>query len=156
MSSSTTAQDKQPNPKLDYHLPPPPPLNSKEGDKLTTSCHCGRVTIKMPSHPKYVNECHCSICYRYGALWTYFGHIDDVVIITAKEPGLTGYLRSEPEAERINKFYFCSHCGCLTHWGPGEKPKVRDDGPGVGVNCRMLPPKLLEGVERETTCVGEF
>ncbi|KAK1248459.1 hypothetical protein MKX08_006679 [Trichoderma sp. CBMAI-0020] len=48
-----------------------------EGELVYTgSCHCGALTVAMPSKPidenlEGVIECNCSICERMGSLWIY-------------------------------------------------------------------------------------
>lgn len=158
--------------------------------KVIARCHCGHVNVELPSPPSKTNECRCSICYRYGALWSYY-RPDDVNIFvnimtpsTQSDPrtqtgqttsdsagagagaGATSGLRSyvREEGNGYLAFYFCGHCGCLTHWAPTEKWLVflRDEAekkgadaakPRVGINSRMLPPSLLEHVEKK---VGQF
>ncbi len=51
---------------------------------LSASCHRGSVRIEIDLPPTYLNQCHCSVCRRYGALWGYFApdqvrllHADD-------------------------------------------------------------------------------
>ncbi|KAI0426172.1 hypothetical protein F5Y09DRAFT_72501 [Xylaria sp. FL1042] len=39
---------------------------------LKASCHCGRIAIALPSPPEDINECHCSVCYKLGAMWAYY------------------------------------------------------------------------------------
>lgn len=40
---------------------------------IEASCHCGAVVLEVDdSPPVEVNDCHCSICRRYGALWAYY------------------------------------------------------------------------------------
>jgi hypothetical protein len=39
---------------------------------LTLTCHCGQTSITVPHKPKYLNECRCTVCYKYGALWGYY------------------------------------------------------------------------------------
>src|SRR5918998_6216330 len=40
---------------------------------LEASCHCGAVRLEIDSTPPAeVNDCRCSICRRYGALWAYY------------------------------------------------------------------------------------
>lgn len=136
------AKDKNDPPSLtsDDQLPPPEPAHPSS---LTAKCHCGRVNIEIPSLPTKINECRCSICYRYGAQWAYY-HPDDVNIVVninasrsaPKEPahqkqppasgdedktgmGLQYYVRDDMDGHL--GFYFCGDCGCLTHWAPTEE-----------------------------------
>lgn len=163
-------------------------------NKVTATCHCGRISVEMPSAPSKINECRCSLCYRYGALWTYF-HMDAVRIrANIPEPAppsnpetipktygpkdldqgrghhrdhLQSYIRSDTADCGNIGFCFCNNCGCLTHWAPTEegmrhmledyeKKGPEAPRPKVGVNCRMLPPRMLEGVERRMGKVGDY
>ncbi|WP_444546125.1 GFA family protein [Vibrio porteresiae] len=38
--------------------------------KLT--CHCGNIELMLSKLPTEATKCNCSICHRYGALWSYF------------------------------------------------------------------------------------
>ena len=178
----------QPHLTADDELPPPEPVNP---NKLTSTCHCGRVSVEMPSPPSFVNECHCTICYRYGALWAYYPQDKVNILVNIPAPastsegtsktqeggkapsqtgqgrsdsGLQSYVRDDEDGGFLG-FFFCGHCGCATHWAGTEKGleamrkepgKHYKEGPSVGVNCRMLSPRLLEGVERRVSRVGHF
>lgn len=164
----------------DDKLPLPEPLDPA---KVIAKCHCGHISVELPSPPTKTNECRCSVCYRYGALWAYY-HRDDVntlvhILAPSAESqaghraqptsssagatsGLGSYVREDGDGDIA--FFFCSRCGCLTHWGPtdkrltflreeAEKKGAEADEPRVGVNCRMLPPSLIERVEKK---VGKF
>lgn len=158
----------------DDQLPAPEPAHP---DSLTAKCHCGRVNVEIPSLPAKLNECRCSICYRYGAQWAYY-HPDDVNIIvnaqgSRKGPsGVPTQVKPESAGEGDNKglkyyvredsdgylgFYFCGNCGCLTHWAVTEAGRAwmdsLDKPRKLGVNSRMLPLTVLEGVEKRT---GDF
>lgn len=135
--------------------PPPPLLTS---NKVTVKCHCGRIKIDLPGPPDQVKECRCSLCYRYGALWTYFQDENEVTI-TADEPGAKSYERED--GNKFAGFYHCAHCGCLTHWWPtkegeAERKKNPAGRSAVGVNCRMLPPGMIEGIKRIVAREGDF
>ena len=39
---------------------------------LVGTCHCGAVTIKLPSAPEKATSCNCSLCRRLGGLWAYY------------------------------------------------------------------------------------
>lgn len=126
-------------------------------DKPVATCHCGAVKVELPWPPTKVNECRCSVCYRYGALWTYF-RLNEVNVTTSGSSTLRRYVREDGDGDIA--FYCCSNCGCLTHWLPtvtGLEVAVKAGrAPGVGVNCRMFPPKMLEGLERKTGRENEF
>ena len=38
----------------------------------TATCHCRAVRLEVDGPPSYLNECHCSICRRYGVHWGYY------------------------------------------------------------------------------------
>jgi len=112
--------------------------------KLKASCHCGRVSIELPSPPDKLNECRCTVCYKYGALWAYFPR-DTLAVATAEGGTVEAYVRADSDG--YLSFNRCGHCGGMTHWlGLGEYagPKRK-----AGVNCRLLPEKDIEGIPRE-------
>jgi hypothetical protein len=117
---------------------------------LTASCHCGRVTLMLPTRPTRLNECLCSVCYTYGALWTYSTRGSVLISVTASEKttGLMQYVREDPGSDGDLAFMRCGHCGCLTHWWArdSEAADVR-----MGINARLLPRSALNGVERRKT-----
>lgn len=175
---ATKEQNTPPHLPSDDQLPPPEPAHPSS---LTAKCHCGRVNVEIPSLPTKLNECRCSICYRYGAQWAYY-HQEDVNVIVnahatrssapkdradppAAGEGLQHYVRGDSDGHL--GFYFCGDCGCLTHWAPTEaglawlEEERRTKGADapwkkVGVNSRMLAPHLLEGVEKKTGPLGEL
>jgi len=84
------------------------------------------------------------VCYKYGALWAYFP-VKDVKIDVAADGAntVTAYMRDDEAAPKTATFNHCSHCGCMTNWfGVLGQEKI-------GVNCRMLPEKETQGIERE-------
>lgn len=123
-----------------------PAASPGNADKLTASCHCGRVTLELPAAPTHVNECHCSVCYRYGAVWAYYPRQE--VQVVANEPGMRSYVREDAAAGGKGSigFYWCAHCGCMTHWW--SQPGHMESGDEMGVNGRMLPESVLFQVER--------
>jgi len=76
---------------------------------LLATCHCGRVQIKLPKPPK-LNECHCTVCYKYGSLWAYF-QPSEVTIKVADDTSLAEYSRSDGDGSIT--FNRCCHCGCM-------------------------------------------
>ncbi len=38
---------------------------------IRVACHCGAVRLSVEPAPRWVLDCNCSICRRYGALWAY-------------------------------------------------------------------------------------
>ena len=104
---------------------------------IDASCHCGAVRFAVDAAPADVNDCSCSICRRYGALWAYY---QTSQVRMAADNGPTDvYLWNK----RILGFHRCRACGCMTHW-----TAVDPAWPRMGVNARMLPPEVLAGVRR--------
>jgi hypothetical protein len=56
---------------------------------LLGTCHCGAVTIRLPSIPEKATSCNCSLCRRLGGLWAYyeFGTVQ-----------ITGHRKRHPKA----------------------------------------------------------
>jgi hypothetical protein len=96
---------------------------------IQSSCHCGAVRVTVPTAPAEVTDCNCTICRRYGALWSYY---------SPKEVEVAGatdvYLRGEKSIE----FHRCRTCGCVTHWAPVDATHDR-----MGVNTRLMEPAVL-------------
>jgi len=121
-------------------------------EPLTATCHCGRVTVTVPTAPARLNECRCSVCYRYGVLWAYYLRREVDIITTGGAAALQRYLRSDAGADGDLAFFRCAECGCVTHWeGIADTPKRTGPDAKMGLNCRMLPESAIEGVERILT-----
>ena len=110
-----------------------------EATELVASCHCGRVTIRLPRTPDQVVQCNCSLCTKTGFRGVYFssdklnvaGEFDSYVRADLKQPYLATHR--------------CKSCGIVTHWTPlSEPPHDR-----MGVNARLIDPAALEGVPVE-------
>jgi len=93
------------------------------------SCHCGAVHIAVETAPETVTSCKCSICRRYGTLWSYYNP-RDVTVAGATDI----YMWGDKELE----FHRCKVCGCVTHWAAVDKMHDR-----MGVNARLLPPDVV-------------
>ena len=96
------------------------------------TCHCGAVTVEVPSAPPQVTSCNCSICRRLGTLWAYYETAQ--VTIT----GVTGTYRW---GDKTIDFHHCTNCGCPTHWSPLEGQ--REEATRMGINARLLAPEVL-------------
>jgi hypothetical protein len=111
---------------------------------MVASCHCNRIKITMPSLPTRLNECHCTACYKYGAIWAYFPR-NEVRISVADDTKIEAYIRADGDGDL--SFNRCSNCGCITHWwGEGEIPEGVEER--MGVNCRLVPENEIFGIER--------
>lgn len=124
-----------------------PPYSSTS---ILATCLCKSITVIVPSPPTSLNECQCSACYSYGALWAYY-HPASVSVTAELGSSSKPYIR-EDQGKHIS-FNHCSKCGCLTHWWLTEKGEAMAKEAGreleCGVNGRMMDRKVLEGVERE-------
>lgn len=96
---------------------------------ITARCHCGRVSLEVPTAPAEVKSCNCSICRRYGALMAYYAPQDVRV---------TGDTDTYQWGDKSIFFHRCQHCGCFTHWSPVDPALER-----MGVNARLMPPEVL-------------
>jgi hypothetical protein len=99
---------------------------------IEASCHCGAIRFSAEAAPDEVNDCRCSICRRYGALWAYY---DPSQVQFAADSGSTDVY---VWGERILEFHRCRACGCVTHWSAVDRA-----WPRMGVNARMMPPEAL-------------
>ena len=102
---------------------------------IEASCHCGAVRFTVDTAPEELNDCNCSICRRYGALWAYY-HPDQVRFAADNGPTDTYIWR-----HRILVFHRCRGCGCVTHWGPADGVYPR-----MGVNARLMPPDVFRAI----------
>ena len=104
---------------------------------MNGSCHCGRVTIRVPAPPDYLNACNCTLCVKNGALWAYYprGRVEI-------DGEARAYVRAD-EAEPYLSTNFCADCGSTTHWAP-----LAADAPDrMGVNMALFEPAELRGIE---------
>jgi hypothetical protein len=99
---------------------------------IESSCHCGAVKLEIQAAPEEVNDCNCSICRRYGALWAYYSPAHVRIIATKR--AMDCYLWGEKSIE----FHRCQNCGCVTHWAAVDKRVDR-----MGVNARLMAPEIL-------------
>jgi hypothetical protein len=103
---------------------------------ISTTCHCGAVSIAVPRAPETLTNCNCSICRRYGTLWAYYlrGEVE-----VRAAPGAT---ESYVWGDRMLRFVRCTGCGCVTHWESLEQ----GTGQRIGVNARNFDPAQLGAV----------
>lgn len=104
---------------------------------VTGSCHCGAVRIEVPSAPKWVARCNCSICRRTGALVAYY---------RPDEVRVEGETATYSTGDRFIRFHHCPTCACHTHWSANPEA-LAGDLPGdvravlaerMGINARLL------------------
>lgn len=101
---------------------------------LNGTCHCGEVQWTLDTSPKTVTACNCTICRRYGALWAY-GYIDYDIQTTGQA---MAYQRRDGGDIC---FYFCSSCGCVTHYVASPKDECGHNR--AAVNVRMSDPSQV-------------
>jgi hypothetical protein len=91
------------------------------------ACHCTAVRFTVEPDPVWVNDCNCSICRRYGALWAYTlkGEASILQGADATETYIWG--------DRELAFHRCRTCGCVTH-----HVALENAGRVRGVNARLL------------------
>ena len=97
---------------------------------IRAACHCEAVRFEIADPPEWVLDCNCTLCRRYGALWTYFrGAEGQAKLLTTPEPGTTDtYLWGDREIA----FHRCKTCGCVTHIAGADSGQI------FGVNTRMM------------------
>ena len=96
---------------------------------IRAACHCGAVRFEIAEPPEWVLDCNCTICRRYGALWSYYHPPDHAKLLVRPDPDATDvYLWGD----RGLAFHHCRTCGCITHFA------VAADGFIFGVNARMM------------------
>jgi hypothetical protein len=103
---------------------------------LTGQCHCGAVTVTLPTAPVKATMCNCSSCRRLGALWAYYDQ--DQVRIDGHPQHTDAYIWGDRTLRTVR----CRTCGCVTHWEPLKPGEKR-----IGVNIRNFDPALMHQVQ---------
>ncbi len=103
---------------------------------LIGSCHCGAVTIELPSMPDTATSCNCSMCRRLAGVWAYYEF--GTVRIAGHPENTQGYVQGDRTLTTIR----CASCGCVTHW----EPLPPEPGARHGVNLRNFDPRILESL----------
>lgn len=98
---------------------------------IKAACHCGAVRFEVAKAPRWVLDCNCTLCRRYGPLWTYY--IGPAQALLLRVPGreLTDtYVWND----RVIAFHRCKACGCITHMEAldGKLPVI------FAINARMM------------------
>ena len=95
---------------------------------VRAACHCTAVRFELAQAPTWVLDCNCTICRRYGALWTYpeAGSAKIVGGADATDTYIWG--------DRELAFHRCKSCGCVTHMAA-----IDPRGPQIyGINARLI------------------
>ena len=98
---------------------------------IRAACHCEAVRFEFAQSPKWVLDCNCTLCRRYGGLWCYFNGPDAMELVSAPAPDATeAYTWLDGDLE----FHRCRTCGCVTHM-----LAAKQDPPVIyGVNARLM------------------
>ena len=110
-------------------------MTAVPGD-LVASCHCGRVTIRLPRTPDSVTQCNCSLCAKTGFRGVYFS--SDELEIAGE---FHSYVRDDLKQPYLAT-HRCAHCGIVTHWTPLTDPPHER----MGINARLLAQEALKDV----------
>jgi hypothetical protein len=98
---------------------------------IKAACHCGAVRFEIADAPTWVLDCNCTLCRRYGALWSYYQGDDQAKLIAKPRPDSTfTYLWGDKEIAT----HHCKICGCTTHLQAVNSPGAVI----FGVNARMM------------------
>lgn len=98
---------------------------------IRAACHCGAVRFEITEAPGWVLDCNCTLCRRYGALWSYYRGDDQAKLL--KKPA-TEATAVYSWGDREIAFHHCKTCGCMTHMAA-----IAVDPPTIfGVNARMM------------------
>jgi hypothetical protein len=113
-------------------------MPQQTGKPITASCHCGAVRLELRRRPRQLTDCNCSICRRYGALWSYHT-ATSVKVIRARPDALAAYAWGN---KSLN-FRHCRTCGCVVYHEPARR---RRPDSRLGVNARLMAPEDIAGV----------
>ncbi len=98
---------------------------------IKAACHCGAVRFEISEAPAWVLDCNCTLCRRYGALWSYYRGDDLAKLLKTPAPGTTfTYLWGDKDIA----FHHCKTCGCATHMQAAKESPPRI----FGLNARMM------------------
>lgn len=105
---------------------------------LEGSCHCGAVRWTFDGIPPDATACNCTVCRRYGALWSYDWEGGKIAV--------SGPTRVYARGRTVG-FHFCETCSCVVYWR-GLQPD--DDGRRrIAVNLRLAEPDAVANVPIE-------
>jgi hypothetical protein len=98
---------------------------------MKAACHCGAVKFEIAEAPSWILDCNCTLCRRYGALWSYYQGADQTKLITKPLSAAT-FVYSWNDSEI--GFHICKTCGCVTHTEAitANPPQI------LAVNARMM------------------
>ena len=96
---------------------------------IKAACHCTEVRLELDDAPSWVLDCNCTLCRRYGALWTY--PAAGTARVVRGEGATDTYLWND----KMLAFHRCNVCGCIVYMAglDTDPPRI------YGVNARMIP-----------------
>jgi hypothetical protein len=99
---------------------------------IKAACHCGAVRFEVSEAPAWVLDCNCTLCRRYGAMWSYY--LDEegqAKLLSKPDPATTAtYTWLDHEIAT----HHCRTCGCITH----AEAIARDPPAILALNARMM------------------
>ena len=119
---------------------------------IRAACHCTAVRFEIAKAPTWVLDCNCTLCRRYGVLWSYYHGANNPDLLRVPDQAATStYLWGDMQIA----FNFCKVCGCMTHMAAidVEPPAI------FGVNARMmlgLDPANVRVVQKDNGGTGHF
>ncbi|MBM4385890.1 MAG: GFA family protein [Deltaproteobacteria bacterium] len=118
---------------------------------IRAACHCTAVRFEIAEQPEWVLDCNCTICRRYGALWTYFEGADQAKLLATPSRDAT---EAYVWGDRILEFRRCRTCGCVYHMQTADAQQVI-----FGLNARLIPtldPARVRIVQMNNSHSGYF
>ncbi len=118
---------------------------------IRAACHCTAVRFEIAEQPAWVLDCNCTICRRYGALWTYFHGADQQKLLVKPAPDVT---EAYVWGDRGLSFQRCRACGCVSHLQTTDHQQVI-----FGLNARLIPtldPTKVKIVQMDNAHSGYF
>lgn len=110
-------------------------VNDNTEEAVEGSCHCGAVRWTFRGIPLDATACNCTICRRYGVLWTYDFENERIRVSGPTKV----YVRGKAVG-----FHFCPECGCVAYWRalvPDKQGRRR-----VAVNLRLTEPAAIAAI----------
>ena len=98
---------------------------------IKAACHCGAVRFEIGRAPDWVLDCNCTLCRRYGALWSYYFGAAQALLMRVPEPTAT---ETYVWGDKSLAFHRCKACGCISHM------EAIDIEPHaiLGINSRLM------------------
>ncbi|HML28115.1 MAG TPA: GFA family protein [Hyphomicrobium sp.] len=110
-------------------------VNDNTEEAVEGSCHCGAVRWTFRGIPQDATACNCTVCRRYGVLWTYDFENERI--------GVSGPTKVYVRGKAVG-FHFCPECGCVAYWRalvPDNEGRRR-----IAVNLRLTEPAAIAAI----------